>query len=89
MTGTGIRPRDAADDGRIDLIVLFGGESAEHDVSCTTAAHVLAAADTDKYRITPIGISTDGRWAIADGALDALEAGPSALPARLDPIGTE
>ncbi|MEY4229499.1 MAG: hypothetical protein RLZZ362_348, partial [Actinomycetota bacterium] len=25
----------------IELIVLFGGQSAEHDVSCTTAAHVL------------------------------------------------
>ncbi|MCH9835500.1 hypothetical protein K0U83_07540, partial [bacterium] len=55
-----------AADHRINLIVLFGGESAEHDVSCSTAAHVLAAADPDKYRITPIGISTNGRWAIAD-----------------------
>ena len=26
---------------RIPLIVLFGGESAEHDVSCVTAAHVI------------------------------------------------
>ncbi|MEQ9162617.1 MAG: hypothetical protein RLN74_07915, partial [Ilumatobacter fluminis] len=52
---------------RINLVVLFGGQSAEHDVSCTTAAHVLAAADPDKYRITPVGISTDGQWAVATG----------------------
>ncbi|WP_051063401.1 D-alanine--D-alanine ligase family protein [Ilumatobacter nonamiensis] len=92
MTGTGIRatnpPADQPDE-RINLIVLFGGESAEHDVSCTTAAHVLAAADTDKYRITPVGISTGGRWAVATSALDALESGQDALPGRLDPDGTE
>jgi D-alanine-D-alanine ligase len=75
-------------DGRINLIVLFGGESAEHDVSCTTAAHVLAAADPAKYRITPIGISTDGQWSIADEAVAALSDGPNAMPDRLDPAGT-
>ncbi len=74
---------------RINLIVLFGGQSAEHDVSCTTAAHVLAAADPAKYDITPIGISTDGQWALADGALAALRQGPGALPARLDPSGSD
>jgi D-alanine-D-alanine ligase len=72
---------------RINLVVLFGGQSAEHDVSCTTAAHVLAAADPDKYRVTPIGISTDGEWAIATEAASALAAGPGALPSRLDPRG--
>jgi D-alanine-D-alanine ligase len=75
-------------DNRIDLVVLFGGESAEHDVSCTTAAHVLAAADMTKYRITPIGISTSGQWAIADGAVAALQAGADRLPSQLDPSGS-
>jgi D-alanine-D-alanine ligase len=73
---------------RINLVVLFGGQSAEHDVSCTTAAHVLAAADPDKYRITPVGISTEGQWAIATEAAEALAIGPGALPSRLDPRGT-
>ena len=76
-----------ASSDRIHLVVLFGGQSAEHDVSCTTAAHVLAAADPARYRVTPIGISTEGEWALAQGALDALEAGPQALPDRLDPSG--
>lgn len=79
---------DQSSDDRIHLIVLFGGESAEHDVSCTTAAHVLAAADPAKYRITPIGIATNGQWAIADAAVAALASGPDAMPARLDPAGT-
>ncbi len=73
---------------RIDLVVLFGGQSAEHDVSCVTAAHVLAAVDPARYRVTPIGISRDGSWALAEGAREALAAGPSALPSRLDPAGT-
>ena len=72
---------------RINLVVLFGGQSAEHDVSCTTASHVLAAADPDKYRVTPIGISTEGEWAIATEAAEALSRGPAALPSRLDPRG--
>jgi D-alanine-D-alanine ligase len=80
---------DAPADRRIHLVVLFGGESAEHDVSCTTAAHVLRAADPAKYRITPIGISTDGQWALAADAAAALTSGPDAVPGRLDPSGTD
>ncbi len=73
---------------RIRLVVLFGGQSAEHDVSCITARHVLAAVDPDRYDVVPIGIDRTGNWAIADAAALALEAGPSALPDQLDPTGT-
>jgi D-alanine-D-alanine ligase len=75
-------------DDRIHLVVLYGGQSAEHDVSCVTATHVLRAVDMSRYRVTPIGISTEGEWALAEGARAALAAGPSALPDRLDPHGT-
>jgi D-alanine-D-alanine ligase len=74
-------------DDRIDLIVLFGGQSAEHDVSCTTAAHVLRAVDPAKYRIVPIGISRDGRWVVATDVQRAIADGPAALPGRLDATG--
>jgi D-alanine-D-alanine ligase len=82
------RDEPTAGGRRIHLVVLFGGESAEHDVSCTTAAHVLRAADPTRYRITPIGISTTGEWAIATAAAAALASGADALPGRLDPAGT-
>jgi len=75
-------------DKRIHLIVLFGGESAEHDVSCTTAAHVLRAADPDRYRITPIGISKTGQWALASDSASALLSNPESVTDRLDPDGT-
>ena len=72
---------------RIHLVVLYGGQSAEHDVSCSTASHVLAAIDPARYRVTPIGISTSGEWALGEAAQIALAAGPAALPERLDPSG--
>jgi D-alanine--D-alanine ligase len=72
---------------RTHLVVLFGGQSAEHDVSCVTATHVLRAIDTAKYRVTPVGISTEGEWSLAEGAREALAAGPSELPDKLDPSG--
>ena len=37
--------------GRTHVVVIFGGESAEHDVSCVTAAHVVRALDPEKYRV--------------------------------------
>ncbi|MDH3754665.1 MAG: D-alanine--D-alanine ligase [Acidimicrobiia bacterium] len=64
---------------RIRLVVLFGGQSAEHDVSCVSARHVLAAADPDKYTIEPIGISRDGQWHLGESAKAALTAVPPAL----------
>jgi D-alanine-D-alanine ligase len=72
---------------RIHLVVLYGGQSAEHDVSCVTAAHVLAAIDPARYRVTPIGISTSGEWSLGEAAQAALAAGPGALPERLDTTG--
>ncbi len=75
-------------DGPIRLVVVFGGQSAEHDVSCTTATHVLAAANPDRYDIVPIGISRDGQWAIADDAAAILADGTRTLPPQLSPTGT-
>ena len=77
----------ASDDERINLIVIFGGQSAEHDVSCVTATHVLRAVDQTRYRVTPIGIDREGNWQLATGAQLALAAGPDALPARLEAVG--
>lgn len=57
------------------LVVLYGGVSAEHEVSCITATHVLAAADRSKYDLLPIGISREGRWYRNDEAIAALADG--------------
>ncbi|MEN3273701.1 MAG: D-alanine-D-alanine ligase, partial [Actinomycetota bacterium] len=70
---------------RTRLVVLFGGQSAEHDVSCVTAASVLTAVDPVRYDVVPVGITKEGRWVAADDAMSALAAGAKALP----PAGRE
>jgi D-alanine-D-alanine ligase len=67
---------------RTHVVVLFGGKSAEHDVSRVSATHVIDALDRDKYDVHAIAISRDGMWFDAtkqlqdDGATgDSAEAG--------------
>ncbi len=76
------------DRGRVRLVVLFGGQSAEHDVSCVTAKHVVAAADPARYDIDPIGITREGTWVQAEDARAAIEQGAAALPESLAADGT-
>jgi len=47
------------------VAVVFGGRSSEHAISCVTAAGVLAAIDRERYDVVPVGITTDGRWVLA------------------------
>ncbi|MBL1068407.1 D-alanine--D-alanine ligase family protein [Streptomyces sp. 7-21] len=46
------------------VAVVFGGRSSEHTISVVTAGAVLGAIDRDKYDVLPIGITSDGRWAL-------------------------
>lgn len=74
---------NAVDKQRTHVVVLFGGESAEHDVSCVTAAHVLRALDSRRYRITTVGITRSGKWVLAPEATKSLVTGALSLPERL------
>ena len=47
---------------KIRVVLLFGGQSAEHDVSIQSAKNVYAALDKEKYEVTPIYISKKGTW---------------------------
>jgi D-alanine-D-alanine ligase len=62
------------------VLLLFGGRSAEHDVSRVTAVAVARAIDRSRYDVVPVAITTDGRWLLADSAQRAIAAGPAALP---------
>ncbi|RWC58849.1 D-alanine--D-alanine ligase family protein [Mesorhizobium sp.] len=48
--------------GKTRVAILYGGRSAEHDVSRLSAANVLKAIDRTRYDIVPIAISRSGRW---------------------------
>jgi D-alanine-D-alanine ligase len=64
-----------SDDQRIRLGVIFGGRSGEHEVSLMSARSVLDALDPEKYLITQIGITKEGRWLVGDNVLESLRIG--------------
>lgn len=47
---------------RMRLAVVFGGQSAEHEVSVVSAMDVLHAADRQRFEPVPFGVTRDGRW---------------------------
>jgi len=70
------------------VLLLFGGRSAEHDVSRATAVAVASALDRSKYDVVPVAITTDGRWLLADDAVAQLEGARDALPAAFAVSGS-
>lgn len=44
------------------IVVLFGGQSSEHEVSCVSAATIISNIDTEKYEVLLIGITKEGKW---------------------------
>lgn len=70
--------------GRLRVLVLFGGRSAEHEISCLSAANVLGSLDPDRYDVTTVGITREGRWTLVDG----VPATSDTLPSVPDDGGT-
>jgi D-alanine-D-alanine ligase len=60
-------------DRRLRVLLLFGGQSAEHDVSRTSAVAVARALDPARYDVVPVAITREGRWLLAERARAALE----------------
>lgn len=46
----------------LNIIVLYGGASSEHEVSCRSAAFILNNLDKSKYQISPVAITKSGSW---------------------------
>lgn len=49
---------------KLQIAILFGGQSGEHEVSIVSAASVYKALDKNKYDVHLIGIDKTGRWLI-------------------------
>jgi D-alanine-D-alanine ligase len=72
------------------VVVLFGGRSAEHEVSVVSARSVLEALDPERYEAIPIGVTKEGRWQRMPSGPPALPpAGAASLPGVEDAIGEE
>ena len=73
---------------KIRVGVLFGGRSAEHEVSLVSATSVIQNLDKSKYEVVPIGISKSGQWLVGQKSLALLKAGQINAPAKLRAVVT-
>jgi D-alanine-D-alanine ligase len=53
---------------KLRVAILFGGKSAEHEISLISARNIVEAMDKKKYEIVAIGIDKQGRWFFDEGA---------------------
>ena len=65
---------------RTRVLLLFGGRSSEHGVSCTSAGNVLRALDRERFDVIPVGIARDGTWLLQPDDPDALRIADGQLP---------
>ena len=74
-----------------NILVLFGGRSSEHEVSCVSAATVISNINTEKYEVYIVGITKEGRWLLVDSVEDMQEGRwtKSTKSAMLSPDTTE
>ncbi len=78
---------------RTRVLLLFGGRSAEHEVSVISARSVYAAIDRDQYDVVLAGIDQQGRWYFGgkngESLLTKTTVAPDKqVPARLSTTGT-
>lgn len=58
---------------KINVAILFGGKSAEHEVSLRSAKNVIDALDKTRFNPVLIGIDTSGRWLLNRDSKTLLE----------------
>lgn len=55
---------------KTNIGVFFGGRSTEHEISVISASQAIAAIDRNKFDVTPVYISKEGRWYTGEALLD-------------------
>jgi D-alanine-D-alanine ligase len=73
------------------VVILFGGRSAEHEISVVSARSVIDALDPERYEVVPIGVTKQGRWQLmpAGPPTMPLGSGPAPLPRVSEGSGPE
>lgn len=74
-----------------NLVVLFGGQSSEHVVSCMSVLNVAANIDRELYNVYLVGITEEGRWLFVDSEKEIEDESwrKKAVSAFLSPDATE
>lgn len=62
------------------VLLIFGGESNEHEVSIMGARNVDEALDKEKYQVSYCYIDKIGRWYQVDGVDTKLSSSPKLVP---------
>jgi D-alanine-D-alanine ligase len=69
---------------KITVVVLFGGRSSEHSISCATAGGVLEAIDRSRYDVIPVGITRSGAFVLEEDSPAKFRLDPASLPEVVD-----
>ncbi len=64
---------------KLRVAVVFGGRSAEHEVSLQSARNVIESLNRDRYEPVLIGIDKEGRWFLNENSMQLLDAGDPKL----------
>ncbi|MBQ7095065.1 MAG: D-alanine--D-alanine ligase [Clostridia bacterium] len=59
----------------MNIAVLFGGKSSEHEVSRSSVCNVLRLLEDEKYNVTVIGITKEGAWYKTNASLEEIKSG--------------
>ncbi len=57
---------------KLKIAILYGGKSAEHEVSIRSAESIISALDKEKYEIVKIFISPKGKWQLENSSKNIL-----------------
>ena len=74
------------------VVVLFGGQSSEHEVSRVSASTIISNLNSDKYYVIPVGITKKGKWMIYSGPVENIKNGEwekYGTPAIISPDATQ
>lgn len=73
------------------VLVIFGGQSSEHIVSCMSAVNVIRNIDRERYDVLLIGITEEGKWLLVDSpeAIEDESWRKGTVSAVLSPDATE
>lgn len=52
------------------IVVLFGGQSSEHEISCMSAVTIIQAINTAEYHVMAVGITKEGHWLLVNDVTD-------------------
>lgn len=58
---------------KLNVCVIFGGKSSEHEISRLSAKNILTYIDREKYNVYMLGITKKGEWLLYDGDLEKLQ----------------